>query len=582
MITSNQFKERAAKRRAKVKARIEFYNSRRAQINNYTSGTFDEKLKNGATLIEAFATTLANGILPGGVTNLSEDEYCASRLSVKSKIAKIVPFVWNKAQYHFMQHRTGRDIIVKARQLGFSTLVQALIYMACCTRSGVSAVTVANEGDNTSHLVEIFERFHTYMNYQEKPRKRGRYPNGMKFPDKDSAVYVGTANNRNWGRSKTIHYAHFSEIAYWRFADEIMAGIMESVPGQHTEADTWVVLESTANGASGFFYEEVQRALRGESEFTVHFYAWWWASEYAVPMSTKESIKYSPEEAKLIERVQKTDGITLTPAQIKWRRNKIQERGYRKFQQEYPESVQTAFLTSGRPYFDLLPLQERLNTQIIKPVYHDLALMTSNEPFYQLRIYEPARENAAYVIGADTAEGILTSSGTDYSTAVVRDKLRNEQVATIHGKFTPFEFAKLVYELALYYNGALVGVERNNHGHAVLGHLIKGTANRVIQPYANLYIADDGREGWLTSSKTRPIMLDDLALEYKQPNVYKIRDEFIIGEAMRFVVHNDGKASAAEGSHDDLVLADAIAGQMRQVGRRVTQTKYKPVQIGEF
>jgi hypothetical protein len=135
---------------------------------------------------------------------------------------------------------------------------------------------------------------------------------------------------------------HGSEVAYWRDGKTTIAGALQAVP-EHLD-NTWVVFESTANGAQGWFYNECMAALQGDSEWKLHFYAWWWDDDYKLPLEPGEVIEYTDEEQAL------ADKHGLTPEQIKWRRKKIRDLKGR-FQQEYPETPEAAFIHSGRVAF---------------------------------------------------------------------------------------------------------------------------------------------------------------------------------------------------------------------------------------
>jgi len=545
---------------------------------------FDTARGTRVSLVDTFIKGLSQMTAPSKYQGLNKDAFFATRLKIKDKVGKVERFVMNKAQWDFDQKRTGRDIILKARQLGFSTLEQATIYHSILMNPGISCVTIANEGENTAHLVSVFDRFHTNFPVNERPHRKGRYPYGISFPDSDSVVYIGTAGNRNWGRGKTVHHVHASEVAFWPDARTTMSGLLESIPGQELSAHTQVTLESTANGAGGYFYELVMSSLLGQSEWTTHFYPWWWAEEYRLSLLSGERIAYTDEEQALVERVMREESILLSPQQIKWRRDKIVTLK-EEFQQEYPESIMAAFLTSGRPRFHMPALESRRNTQIMEAKYVDHPTMSRGVPYYMLRIYEEAIKGAEYVVGADVAEGITITSGgeADFSAAVVRHKRDNRQVATIHGRMEPYEFATLLADLGVYYNNALLGVERNNHGHAVLGFLQRGTGDGKVLPYPNIYVhLEDERLGWPTTPKTRPQMMADLAAEYGMPDTYIIRDEEIIREAMTFTVAMNGREQASPGSFDDLVFADAIACEMRLAPLMEREVIYKPVRLGDF
>jgi hypothetical protein len=139
---------------------------------------------------------------------------------------------------------------------------------------------------------------------------------------------------------------HGSEVAYWSNAEDVILGALQAVP--EGIANTWVAFESTANGAQGWFYNECMKALRGESEWRLHFYAWWWDAEYRIALEDGQRLSYTPEEQALVDKHH------LSAEQINWRRKKqndLQDR----FQQEYPETPEAAFLLSGGGVFDILP-----------------------------------------------------------------------------------------------------------------------------------------------------------------------------------------------------------------------------------
>ena len=169
-----------------------------------------------------------------------------------------------------------------------------------------------------------------------------------------------------------------------------------------------------------------------------------------------------------------------------------------------------------------------------------------------LLIWLPSQVGKQYVIGVDPAGG---GSEGDYSCAVVIERSSGLQCAELHGHFPPRELAGKLIELANSYNQGLLVVEQNNHGHAVLAHLRMEGCTNVFR--------DGGRDGWLTSAVSRPAMIENLAavLEVEETIFHSPR---LLNECRTFVRHPDGNCSAAAGSHDDCVMAMAIALAARQ------------------
>jgi hypothetical protein len=261
-------------------------------------------------------------------------------LIILDKNQQLVPFVPNRAQRHYAEHRTGRDLILKPRQIGFSTGLVADMFMDAITRT-VMGATLAHDKETTQKLRYMAGRFYDNLPESLRPRRTRDNATTTGYATTGSMITIATAGNTSGGRGGTYSRLHGSEVAYWTDADELMAGIMQGVPDHGI-----IELESTANGAQGWFYEACNKALKGQGRFKLHFYPWWWADEYQAPLQPGEVLEYTDEEQTLVTL------HGLAPEQIKWRRLKIDELGD-KFKQEYPEDVSSCFLTSGSSVFNL-------------------------------------------------------------------------------------------------------------------------------------------------------------------------------------------------------------------------------------
>ena len=143
----------------------------------------------------------------------------------------------------------------------------------------------------------------------------------------------------------------------------------------------------------------------------------------------------------------------------------------------------------------------------------------------------------------------------DYSCAQVIEVSSGMQIAELRGHFPPEELAARVAVLAQKYNDALVVVERNNHGHAVIAHLTMG------QAYINLYKSGGGL-GWLTTVVSRPRMLEHFRL-FLVHGSHMFQSPRLLEECRTFIRYADGSCSASPGAHDDTVMAMAIAQMVR-------------------
>jgi hypothetical protein len=210
-----------------------------------------------------------------------------------------------------------------------------------------------------------------------------------------------------------------------------------------------------------------------------------------------------------------------------------------RFAEEFPEDPVTCFLASGECVFEPKAVEQRLR---------EVADPAESAHNGCLQVWLPQMPGRRYLIGVDPAEG---DTDGDYSCAQVLDRETALQCAELHGHFDPRELAARVASLATRYNDALVAVERNNHGHAVIAQML------TVHAYPNLFPAG-GKSGWLTTRVNRPPMLEGLAAMLSlSPVLFNSRR--LLEQCRTFVRRQDGRAEAERGSHDDAVMAMAIA-----------------------
>ncbi len=419
-----------------------------------------------------------------------------------------------------------KSIVLKARQLGITTYVAARFLVHTITRPGTLSVQVAHEQQAAE---EIFRIVHRFVEHLPERLRAGALCTSranvrqIVFPRLDSEYRVETAADPNAGRGMTIQNLHCSEVARWPgVVAETLAGVRAAVP-----AGGEIVLESTANGAAGVFYDEWHRA--GETGYARHFFPWWWEPEYR---RTAGERAVNEEEAALAAR------FGLTAGQIAFRREMQANFGAR-FAEEFPEDPETCFLAGGECVFELEAIEQRLG-ELADPAECSLNGC--------LQLWLPEVPGRRYLIGVDPAEG---NADGDYSCAEVLDRETAMQCAELHGHFDARELAGRVAALARRYNNALVAVERNNHGHAVIAQML------TVHAYPNLFPAGD-KPGWLTTRVNRPPMLEELAAVLSQsPQLFNSRR--LLDECRSFVRRPDGRAEAEPGSHDDAIMAMAIA-----------------------
>jgi hypothetical protein len=452
-------------------------------------------------------------------------------LRVRSKNRGLIALIPNRAQTEYSQNCGKRNIVLKARQLGMTTYVAARFFIHTITQPGTLTVQVAHTQESAE---EIFRIVHRFWENLPAALQRGALMRSranirqIAFPHLDSEYRVATAADPNAGRGMTIHNLHCSEVARWpRDGAETLASLRAAVPDGGE-----IVLESTPNGAGGIFYEEWQRAA--ETGYTQHFFPWWYEASYQQEIFGALSL--STEEEELVKLA------GLNEKQIAWRRtNRAQLR--RLAAQEFAEDAVSCFRASGECVFDLDSI--------------DRAVVACGEPFEsqdngRLLTWLPPQRGKQYLIGVDPAGG---GSEGDYSCAQIIERKTGIQCGELHGHFPLRELANRLIGLAGSYNQALLVVERNNHGYGVLAHL-------QSMGCTNLY-REGGQDGWLTSAVTRPAMIENLAAVLSvEPTVF--RSSRLLNEFRTFVRQPDGSSGAAIGSHDDCVMAMAIAWAARR------------------
>lgn len=525
-----------------------------------------------------------------------EKWYIENFLNIKNKKANIVPFKLNEAQNIVMEvlkedkknKKPKRYIVLKARQMGLSTLFEGLIFQDTSTWENKNALILAHEESASSNLFQMSKLFYEYLPDEIRPMKK--YSNGkvlaFESPESDesikrenpglrSKITIATAGAGEVGRSSTIHSLHASEVAFFPDAKTTMLGLLQAVPD---EPNTLVVLESTANGIGDWFHEMWQKAVKGENEFTPIFLPWFTDSGYSRPFSTQGEKDAFIEQINSVFRDNEGNSVRtyehelmvkndLTYEQLNWRRWTIKNKcqgDEELFMQEYPSTPEEAFLSTGRPKFPIKVLREYQNrtkepvsTGYLKEEGETVYL--SEEKKGYVHIWEYPEQGRTYSIGGDVAEGLISG---DYSAGVVYDDETLDIVAMWYGHIDPDLFGLELVKLGKYYNYAYLAVEGNNHGIATLNAIKK-------LEYWNLYFSktyekmSEGvtkKVGWYTTPRTKPLMIDKL-VQYVREKYIGIPSNLIVGEMFTYVIDDKGGTNAQTGCNDDTVIACAIGLQ---------------------
>ena len=221
--------------------------------------------------------------------NINTKKYIEKYVKIRDKSGGIIDFKLNEPQqklYDIIKrekenNKPVRIIILKARQMGFSTLTESILFKETATKFNVNTGIVAHKEEATTNLFNMSKRIYDNLPESMKPTKKASNAKEIIF-DNDkgtglkSKIKCMTAGSDGVGRSDTFNNLHISELAFWGNAKETMLGLMQAVPNL---PNTMVIIESTANGYE-YFKEMWDNAVRKISDFIPLFVGWHELKEY--------------------------------------------------------------------------------------------------------------------------------------------------------------------------------------------------------------------------------------------------------------------------------------------------------------
>lgn len=516
-------------------------------------------------------------------------------LKIRDKQSRLIPFKANHAQREFQKkieedeknNKPKRYIILKARQLGMSTFTEGYIYHDTSTRPYVNSLIIAHEEKATLNLFQMSRLFYEASPMAIRPMKK--YSNGKEIvfenptnndaeklanPGLRSKITIATAGTSDTARSGTYHNVHVSEVAFFPNPENTMLALLQCVPD---EPNTFVCMESTANGVGGYFYDMWYAACRGENDFTPIFFPWFTDPNYSTPFSSETEKQEFIDEVNRVHldasgKPKHTDEWLLIEQfgvsyeQLNWRKRTIANKcggDLDLFHQEYPSTPEEAFIASGRPAFDTKALKEYEIACVPATKICDIGesngkitLVDSEKGLF--KIWFLPEDNMNYYVGADVAEGLATG---DYSVAIVLDEDLNV-CAKWRGHIDPDLFGIILTRIGELYNEAYLIPENNNHGLTTIKTITDREYWNIFYTkiYDKLNDITTKKLGWSTNKRTKPLAIDKLA-EYLREKFLGIWDFDIIEECYSYVVDDKGATNAQEGMHDDCVMALAITLQ---------------------
>lgn len=409
----------------------------------------------------------------------------------------------------------------------------------------------------------------------------------------------------------TIRCAHLSELSAWGNAKVLTEQIFPTM----NAPDTISILESTARGRKGFWYDfwneaESKWGTDPSWQWKPIFIEWFRCpTKYFLPIKNKTEFRLSPDEMTFREKVIKEKQFFIPDEMFNWKRMKVNEfSGIAGdefgFMQEYPSNPKESFQSSGICAFPKKKLHQLMQTGAAPPKWFGELAYTHGAPQEikfssllsagkltqvfddngnfipgpdgqripvpsaeiwggRLRVWEQPEKGESYYLGADVAYGI--EGRGDFSCAQIirigRGSAPDVQVAEWRGWINPTPFGHIIVGLAKHYNNCEVAIETNEVGTKTYVEVF-----RILQ-YQNMYrwkhydkIKNFYTDfmGWVTTGKNRPLLITNLT-ERLVENTVRIYSYDLLNEMLDFGSEEEGDKMEAQTGKDDRPMAFMIA-----------------------
>lgn len=480
---------------------------------------------------------------------------------VVDKKGQTVPFVMNPQQRGLVEGLSKYNIVLKSRQLGITTVSCCLSLYYAITKPNSHCMLISYSLDSASTIFDKLKCMYDSLPSGIRPKEIANNRSSLKF-NNGSKITVTTLGSKELARGSSLQFVHISEIAFAK--QELVSKQLLAIE-QALLPDAKLIIESTANGLNEF-YTMWQKAEQRESLYKPFFFSW-----------IDDKIMFQDEYKQFTERYKAIHGTLLTieelePTektyyemgasleQLMWRRLKIANSSEMQFKQEYPATPFEAFITTGNNIFNTEKIQQQFNERkSIERLTDIKTLPTALKPYIRtyFKVWEEPQRGVKYYVGVDSAEGL----GQDYSVIDVYNTDAIQVAQFRSNKIQAYDIASICNEVGLWYNRALLVVEKASTGGVILDRL------RNMYHYKNLYKHKDYDQkgkmvkkiGWKTTPKTKPLLINDFAEWFYNDDIF-IRSIDTLNE-MKTYVYDGSSTNAESGKHDDTVIASALAIQ---------------------
>ena len=445
--------------------------------------------------------------------------FCHKYVKITHPLRGLLPFRLFKYQRKVIKEYESHrfNILSKFRQGGLTT-VSVLWALWKCMFSTDQQIMVLSKTDREAIAAgEIVKRALEYLPKWMLPRMGKSNEHEKQFLDTGSNLWFYTPEA---ARGKSITVLIIDEAAFIADMDKHWKSMYPVI-----STGGACIVVSTVNGIGNWYEETYHDAEAKKNAFNVIELDYWEHPEYNNP---------------------------------KWVRETKANLGPKGWEQE----VLRSFIGSGETYIPPktiteldMATKENRPSRILFPKWVNLNDHNDEWEKGALWIWREPIDGHEYIIGTDCAEGVGES--TDNSCFQVLDSNTLEQVAEFYSNvIPPHIFSQVINEIGIYYNNALVIVELQNQGSAVVSSLQHNLA------YENLYYEAKGKQdvaGIKTGKQNRPMFLETIQNRLLN-NSMRVNSKRFVTELKTFIFNSTTKrAEAQRGKHDDAIMAMAIA-----------------------
>ena len=406
------------------------------------------------------------------------------------------------------------NVILKARQLGISTITAGYVVWMLLFHRDKNVLVMATKFSTAGNLVNKVKKI--MKNLPDWLRIANiEIDNRTSFVLSNGSQIKASSTSGDAGRSEALSLLVLDEAAHIEGLEELWTGLYPTL----STGGRCIAL-STPNGVGNWFHKTCTDAEAGANNFHLTNLPW--------DVHPDRDQEWFVKETKNMSK------------------------------RQIAQELECNFNTSGETVIDGEDI-EWLLSQVKEPKYRT----GFDRNFWIWEEYDPS---CNYLMVADVARG----DGEDYSTFHIIQLETLSVIGEYHGKPNPDLFATMINQIGREFGNAMLVVENNNIGFAVLDKLIEAQypnlyhSIKSTHEYIEQHVAEtitNSVPGFSTSMKTRPLIIAKLE-EFIRNKLIKIYSTRTINE-MRTFIWNNGKPQAMRGYNDDLVMALAIACWVR-------------------